>query len=61
LPIGLLIHPDQRHVFVANTRADLITVLRRDDWKTVVELASGREPDGMAYTPVRCKPGKQDG
>lgn len=49
-PIGILVHPNNQHVFIANTRADVVSVIDLHQWKVVTRLQSGREPDGMAYS-----------
>ncbi len=57
VPIGILIHPSGKWAYVANANADLITVLDVEAMKIVGYLATGREPDGMAFSPVSVKPG----
>jgi YVTN family beta-propeller protein len=49
-PIGILITPDGSHAFIANTRADIVTVIDLQEWKIKDRLVPGREPDGMAYS-----------
>ncbi len=51
-PIGILVHPDNQRVFIANTRADVVSVIDLHQWKVVTRLQSGREPDGMAYSSI---------
>lgn len=52
VPIGILIEPDGRHAYVANTNADLVTVLDLQTWSVVGRLEAGRQPDGMAWIPT---------
>jgi YVTN family beta-propeller protein len=53
VPIGILIPPDGRHAYVANTNADIVTVIDLETWKIAGRLTAGREPDGMAFSPLR--------
>jgi YVTN family beta-propeller protein len=53
VPIGILIPPDGRHAYVANTNADIVTVIDLRRWEIVDRLRAGQEPDGMAFSPVR--------
>lgn len=50
LPIGILIEPSGRRAFVANTNADTVTVVDLSSWKVSGTLATGHEPDGMAWS-----------
>ena len=52
VPVGLVIAPDGETAWVAATQADAVVVL---DPKTLTVrdvLAAGREPDGMAFSPL---------
>jgi len=55
VPVGIVIPPDGRQAYVANTNADLITVIDLKTWKITGRLTAGREPDGMGYTPLELK------
>ncbi len=55
VPIGVLPHPDGRHVFVANTRSDVVAVIDLQQGKIVRQLATGREPDGLGYSPLNIE------
>jgi len=55
VPVGIVISPDGRHAYVANTNADLITVIDLKEWRITRRLKAGREPDGMAYSPIELK------
>jgi len=49
-PIGILVAPDQRHAFVANTRANTVAVIDTKEMKRVTILKAGKTPDGMALS-----------
>lgn len=59
VPIGVVVHPDGKRAWVAHANADVITVLDLERWAPVGTLRAGREPDGMAYSPlaVSARPG----
>lgn len=52
-PVGILVEPSGRRAYVANTNADVITILDLEDWRVAGRLRAGREPDGMAWIPAR--------
>jgi YVTN family beta-propeller protein len=52
VPIGVLVEPDGERAYVAHANADQITVLDLAAWKPVSTLAAGKEPDGMAFSPL---------
>jgi YVTN family beta-propeller protein len=52
VPIGILVHPTGKWAYVANANADAITVLDVEEAKIVGYLAAGREPDGLAWSPL---------
>jgi YVTN family beta-propeller protein len=52
VPVGILVHPDGKRAFVANTNADVVTVLDLEKLAVAGRLRAGKEPDGMAYAPV---------
>jgi YVTN family beta-propeller protein len=52
VPIGILIPPDGKRAFVANAQADAIAVVDLGSWKVTGLLKGGREPDGMAWSPL---------
>jgi len=49
-PIGIVISPDGCHAFIANTRADIVTVIDLRTWAIKARLVAGKEPDGMAFS-----------
>jgi YVTN family beta-propeller protein len=52
VPIGIEIAPDGKRAWVAAANADAVVVLDLTSWQVVGSLAAGREPDGMAYSPL---------
>ena len=54
-PIGILVHPNNKYAFIANTRADVVSVIDLKQWKVIARLESGREPDGMAFSCLTIK------
>jgi YVTN family beta-propeller protein len=50
VPVGILVEPKGRYAFVANTNADVITVLDLSDWSIAGRMVGGQEPDGLGYT-----------
>lgn len=52
VPIGVVVHPGGRRAWVAHANADVITVLDLEKWAAAGTLTAGREPDGMAYSPL---------
>jgi YVTN family beta-propeller protein len=53
VPIGILIPPDGRQAYVANTNADIVTVIDLKTWEITDRLTAGAEPDGMAFSSLR--------
>lgn len=52
VPIGILILPDGSRAYVANSNADLVTVIDLKTWKIVDRIKTGKEPDGLGYSPL---------
>jgi YVTN family beta-propeller protein len=52
MPIGILIPPDGTRAYVANTNADLVTVLDLASNAVAARLKTGRQPDGLGWTPL---------
>jgi DNA-binding beta-propeller fold protein YncE len=50
-PVGIVVHPDGNRAYVANTNADVISVIDLKDFELVDRLVAGEEPDGMAWSP----------
>lgn len=55
VPIGVVIHPGGKYAYVAHANADAISVLDLEKWEKVGQLTAGKEPDGMAYSPVKVR------
>jgi YVTN family beta-propeller protein len=53
VPIGVLVAPEGKHAFVANANADLIAVVDLTTNTVTGTLKAGREPDGMAWSPLK--------
>ena len=49
VPVGILIAPDGKRAFVANTNADVISVLDLEHSALSGRLRAGREPDGLGW------------
>lgn len=52
-PVGIVVSPDGNMAWVANTNADVISVLDLERFALVGRLVAGDEPDGMAFVPSR--------
>lgn len=52
VPVGLVISPDGKTAWVAATQADVVVVVDPSDLRVKGLLKAGREPDGMAYSPL---------
>jgi YVTN family beta-propeller protein len=52
VPIGIEIAPDGRRAWIAHANADVVQVLDLASWKPVGVIRAGKEPDGMAYSPL---------
>ncbi|MCE9594339.1 MAG: beta-propeller fold lactonase family protein [Planctomycetes bacterium] len=50
VPVGILITPDGKRAFVANTNADVVTVLDLEKLAIATRFRAGREPDGLAFS-----------
>ena len=52
VPVGIEIAPDGKTAWIAHSNADAVQVLDLETWKPAGVLRAGKEPDGMAYTPL---------
>lgn len=52
VPIGILIPADGRHAYIANTNANIVTVIDLETYEIVSRLTAGQTPDGMAWSPL---------
>ena len=59
VPVGVLVPPHGRIAYVANTNADVVTVLDVAERKIVGRLRAGREPDGLAWAKLHPRPAKE--
>ena len=50
VPIGILITPDGRRAYIANTNVDLVTVLDLEAWAVTDRITTGKQPDGLGFT-----------
>lgn len=50
VPVGILVAPGLSHAFVANTNADIVTMVDLKTWQIVDRLTAGKEPDGLGYS-----------
>lgn len=55
VPVGVLVEPGGRNAFVANTQADVVTVIDLATWTIARRLKAGPEPDGMCWVPAAAK------
>jgi YVTN family beta-propeller protein len=51
VPVGLVISPDDKIAWVAATQSDVVVVVDVETLEVVDLIRTGKEPDGMAYTP----------
>ncbi len=49
VPIGIVIDPVSNRAFVANSNADIVTIIDLNLWQAAGRLEAGGEPDGMAF------------
>ncbi len=54
VPIGLLASPDGRHLYVAASAMAEVLEVNLASGAVLRHLATGREPDGMGYSPLRA-------
>lgn len=51
VPVGILVDPSGQRAFVANTNADLVTVVDPITLEVLARIPTGKEPDGLAWVP----------
>jgi len=56
VPVGILVAPKLSQAFVANTNADIVTIIDLKTWAIAGRLTAGKEPDGLGYSGVTLKP-----
>jgi YVTN family beta-propeller protein len=54
-PIGILVLPSGTHAYIANSNADLVTIVDLKEWKIVDRIRTGKEPDGLGYSALTIK------
>ncbi len=57
VPIGILIPSGGKRAYVANANADAVAIIDLETWEVVGSLKAGREPDGMAWSPLSSRVG----
>jgi YVTN family beta-propeller protein len=55
VPVGILVSPKLSHAFIANTNADIVTMIDLKTWQVTGRLTAGKEPDGLGYSPMTVK------
>ncbi|NIR51915.1 beta-propeller fold lactonase family protein [candidate division KSB1 bacterium] len=55
VPVGILVHPNGDAAYVANTNADIVTVIEIESWQISNRLPTGKEPDGLGYSPLEIQ------
>jgi YVTN family beta-propeller protein len=53
VPVGILVAPGVPVAFVANTNADIVSVIDLKSWQIVDRLKAGKEPDGLGYSAIK--------
>jgi len=53
VPIGIVVAPDGKKAFVAAANADAVVILDLATRAVTGTLKAGKEPDGMAYVPIK--------
>jgi len=56
VPVGLVVAPDGSSAWVAATQADAVVVIATAGLRVLGILEAGKEPDGMALSPVTVRP-----
>ena len=55
VPVGILVAPGLAHAFVANTNADIVTMIDLKTWQIADRLTTGKEPDGLGYSKLTVR------
>jgi YVTN family beta-propeller protein len=58
VPIGVAIDGSGRRVFVAQSNADQVAEFEMPSGRLLRVIPTGKEPDGLAWTPVRVQAGR---
>ncbi len=52
VPVGILVNPAGTTAYVANTNADIVTVIDLKTLEITGRMRAGKEPDGMAWSSI---------
>lgn len=52
VPVGILVHPAGDYAFIANTQADIVTIIDLNNFAIVGRIKAGREPDGLGFSAI---------
>ena len=52
VPIGILLHPRSEVAWVANTNADIVSVIDLKTMKVTARIPTGKQPDGLGWSAV---------
>lgn len=55
VPVGIVIQPDGKRAWVANTNADMLTIIDLETLDVARQLRMPAEPDGMAWSPLPAR------
>lgn len=55
VPVGILVVPQSDLAYVANTNADIVSVIDLASWRVVDRILAGKEPDGLGYSPLSLR------
>jgi YVTN family beta-propeller protein len=58
VPIGVVVLPGASRAYVANTNADTVSVVDLATSRVTGVLRAGKEPDGLAFSPVPSQPAR---
>jgi YVTN family beta-propeller protein len=53
IPIGIVIPPDGKSAYVANSNADVVVVIDLESFAVTARYRTGTQPDGIGWSPVR--------
>jgi YVTN family beta-propeller protein len=53
IPIGIVIPPDGKSAYVANSNADVVVVIDLESFAVTARYRTGAQPDGIGWSPVR--------
>jgi YVTN family beta-propeller protein len=53
IPIGIVIPPDGKSAYVANSNADVVVVIDLESFAVSARYRTGTQPDGIGWSPIR--------